>query len=474
MTPLRRFFLFAAVCGLLFPALGCGQKAEVVPPVPLDPDAPLPAETDLHAYAVAVARRTRARIPGSDARTLYLEGKVEERFGFEDRALELYAQAIELDSQLAEAHRSVGFILSQRSGRMDEAIDAYQKSLLSNPTQPGVYTRIGLILTHQGKLPEALRAFEQEIAGGGADAVTYYNLGHAKKLQSDHAAAVSHFRKALELDPSMREAHYNLAGSLRALGRTEEADAAQARFDAIRKEWEDKVDLKTSNEEDLRKFTALAWMDAATAYLGEAQMAAVRPDGARARAQFEAQAAEAAREAIRFDPTIADAQLFLLNYSHASGDPEIREVASAAVEALPEHPQVLFQVGTLYMSLAPKGDPTQPPPLVDEAVDLFERGLRIASDSADLHRELAKALLFRKRQPEWIAKAETHARRALDLTTKPEPLHFDLLAMAYAFTGRVSEATSALRDGVERFPEDPGLKARLAKLEERQRQGVGR
>ncbi|HVR75373.1 MAG TPA: hypothetical protein VMT52_13640, partial [Planctomycetota bacterium] len=74
----RAFSLLAAL--LLGACAGCGPSLED----------PLPPESDLHAYSVAVVERARrlAVIPG--AKPAFYLGRVHERFGSEDRALALY------------------------------------------------------------------------------------------------------------------------------------------------------------------------------------------------------------------------------------------------------------------------------------------------------------------------------------------------------------------------------------------------
>ncbi|MBN1444203.1 MAG: tetratricopeptide repeat protein, partial [Planctomycetes bacterium] len=98
-----------------------------------------------------------------------------------------------------DAYRDIGFILSQRSDRMDEAVEAYRQAIRCDPAQSGIWTRIGLIFIHQSRLEEAVEALRNEIAGGGASENTYCSLGMAYQLQERHEEAVESFSRAPEL-----------------------------------------------------------------------------------------------------------------------------------------------------------------------------------------------------------------------------------------------------------------------------------
>ncbi|MEM7232997.1 MAG: hypothetical protein AAF517_12510, partial [Planctomycetota bacterium] len=92
---MRNFLTLASLAVLLGIAglLGSCEPA----PKPVDPDAPLPPETDLYVYSLAVAQRARARVGQENGLAAYHEGKVHERFGAEDKALKLYEESAKLD-----------------------------------------------------------------------------------------------------------------------------------------------------------------------------------------------------------------------------------------------------------------------------------------------------------------------------------------------------------------------------------------
>ncbi|MCZ6793067.1 MAG: tetratricopeptide repeat protein, partial [Planctomycetota bacterium] len=235
----------------------------------------LPPKKDLYRYALAVAERARGLANPDAYLPLYHVGKVHQQFGMEDVALEYYRRALKLDPDAYEVYRDMGFILSQRQGegRLREAVEAYQQSLLRNEAQKGIFTRIGLVLTHQGSLSRAVAALTHEIRRGTADAFTYYNLGQAYKQQNDNRKAVEHYRKALDMEPGLREAIYGLSQSLKVLGHEEEADQYLDRFQALRDEHQEReLEPRTdkTDRDELVGHAAEAWVRAAEVFAIEA------------------------------------------------------------------------------------------------------------------------------------------------------------------------------------------------------------
>ena len=196
--------LSSSLLALLF--LGCGPST----------DDPLPSRDDLYVYSLAVAEKARLKVPDREARALLNLGLVHERFGFEDRALAEYGKATERDADLGEAYQHIGFIVSQRSNRMTEAIDAYQQTLRCDSEAAGIYTRLGLIFLHQGRLAKALDALGQELRQHTASPDTHYHMGQAYSKQGKTTESIKALREALRLDPDMRSAHYALALELKA------------------------------------------------------------------------------------------------------------------------------------------------------------------------------------------------------------------------------------------------------------------
>lgn len=87
---------------------------------------------------------------------------------------------------------------------------AAARSLSGRPSYVRVQDRLGSEYLKAGNLKEAIRHFQLALEEDPQDAGTYNNLGFAYEQQGD-SRAMSAYQKAVELDPSIAQAHYNLA-----------------------------------------------------------------------------------------------------------------------------------------------------------------------------------------------------------------------------------------------------------------------
>jgi tetratricopeptide (TPR) repeat protein len=91
-------------------------------------------------------------------------------------------------------------------GQLNKAESALAKAVQLEPTNARFRNNLGLVLGHQGRLPEALEQFRQ--AGSEADA--QYNLAFIHASRGDTAAAKQCFRTALVVDPTYDKARQTL------------------------------------------------------------------------------------------------------------------------------------------------------------------------------------------------------------------------------------------------------------------------
>lgn len=81
--------------------------------------------------------------------------------------------------------------------------------------------------------PRAENMYRRALADGKQDAATYYGLGVALLRLGDTASALSSFRKALAIDPTLSECHFQMARALRTLGHNSEAKQQMKIFQAM-------------------------------------------------------------------------------------------------------------------------------------------------------------------------------------------------------------------------------------------------
>jgi tetratricopeptide (TPR) repeat protein len=120
------------------------------------------------------------------------------------------------------AHDNLGNILSQ-DGRLDEAMDQFQKTLAIQPDDLLARNNLGLILCQKGRVDEAIAQFQKGLATQPDSALILNNLGKALLTKGQPREAMIQFRKILEKNPGDLMAHYNLGTAFFQNGQVDEA-----------------------------------------------------------------------------------------------------------------------------------------------------------------------------------------------------------------------------------------------------------
>jgi tetratricopeptide (TPR) repeat protein len=95
-------------------------------------------------------------------------------------------------------------------GRLEEAKLSAQQELEKNPASVDGYNLLGIILTTQKDYASALDAFERALKISPDSARTRNNIGNSYIAQGKSELAQQEFRKVLRVEPSNRDANYNL------------------------------------------------------------------------------------------------------------------------------------------------------------------------------------------------------------------------------------------------------------------------
>jgi len=134
----------------------------------------------------------------------------------------LFERALQVSPDNYMAHFCLGLTLSHE-GRVDEAIGQYQATLRVRPDDARTHGNLALLLTGQGKLDEAL-AHAQEavrIFPGYADARS--NLGVVLDAKGRTEEAILEYQAAVGIDPGNPQVRNNLGSALAKQGRLDEA-----------------------------------------------------------------------------------------------------------------------------------------------------------------------------------------------------------------------------------------------------------
>ena len=114
----------------------------------------------------------------------------------------------------------------QKLGKMEEAIEAYNKALSLKPDYAEAYYNMGTSLAGQGKLAEAIEAYSKALSFKPNFFEAYSNLGLALNEQGKLAEAIEAYNKALSIKPDYAGAHNNLGATFEELGKLEDAEAS--------------------------------------------------------------------------------------------------------------------------------------------------------------------------------------------------------------------------------------------------------
>jgi tetratricopeptide (TPR) repeat protein len=146
------------------------------------------------------------------------QGKLEE-------AIEAYNKAIVLKPDNADAYYNMGATLKEQ-GKLEEAIEAYNKAIAIKPDYVEAYSNMGIALQDQGKPEEAIVAYNKVLSIKPDYVEAYNNMGNALKDQGKPEEAIEAYNKAIALKPDYVEALNNMGNVFRDQGKSEDAIVA--------------------------------------------------------------------------------------------------------------------------------------------------------------------------------------------------------------------------------------------------------
>ena len=140
-------------------------------------------------------------------------------------AQEAAARALQLDNNLAEAHASMGKILTDYSWDWVEAERELQRAVKLRPNYAHTHQWYAMLLAHLGRFPEAIREANLAIELDFFSPVTRTQLGNVLFRSRDYDAAIPVLQKTLELEPNFHSARTYLGMCYLMKGSYEEARA---------------------------------------------------------------------------------------------------------------------------------------------------------------------------------------------------------------------------------------------------------
>jgi len=159
------------------------------------------------------------------------QGKLEE-------AIEAYNKALAIKPDYTVAYNNMGNAL-QDQGNLEEAIEAYNKALAIKPDYAEAHNNMGNAFKQQGKLEEAIEAYNKALAIKSDYAVTYSNIGVTLQRQGKPEEAIEAYKKALAIKPDYADAYNNMGVTLQGQGKLEEAVEAYKKALVIKPDYAD-------------------------------------------------------------------------------------------------------------------------------------------------------------------------------------------------------------------------------------------
>jgi len=160
-----------------------------------------------------------------NAEVYYNMGYIKSLKGDLEEALSCFRRATTINKHHARAHQQMGMIF-QKLGREEEARQSLETAaeihmernqnneaeeifntvLKLRPDTINVYNSLGIIYRRQGRLEEALRAYEKALKVHKDDEYIYFNTARVHLDMGNHLMAQKYLRKALEINPEFTAA----------------------------------------------------------------------------------------------------------------------------------------------------------------------------------------------------------------------------------------------------------------------------
>jgi len=147
----------------------------------------------------------------------------------DSHAVPILQRAIQINSQVLEAHSTAGLIYLRR-GKFADAEKEFRQELKVNPSDLTTDANLAFVLTLEQKNNEALSLLKSILQVQPDSAEAHYTLAKLLATQGELELAFEHAQTAVQLSPQDERKHYQLAQICVKLGRTDEAQRELATY----------------------------------------------------------------------------------------------------------------------------------------------------------------------------------------------------------------------------------------------------
>jgi protein involved in polysaccharide export with SLBB domain/Flp pilus assembly protein TadD len=276
-------------------------------------------------------------------------------------------------------------------GRLEEAVAAFEQTIALDPKNGNAYYSLGNVYLELGRWADASDAYTQAISINKSDVEAYNGLGIALGRQRLYGQSAAAFEKAIDLYPKWAEPHYHLSQIYQTLGRE---TAAQVSYkQAIRR----RPDYVTHPP---RTFTTVpVAADVAAAGFGSERAPAARkaaanssrtpdnrppsratPNGGNTTTPAATRETASATERAKADDAGSDYDLGL-RHSRAGRHEEAVVSFRRAILADRDNPAAYFALGDAYAALG----------RWRESVDAYEQTVRLNPKDGEAYERLGRS-----------------------------------------------------------------------------------
>lgn len=139
------------------------------------------------------------------------------RAGRLEDAVDCYQRILELEPRHVDALGNLGAAL-RRLGQTEEAVRIYRQALEVQPQHPDILNNLGSALQSLGRYAEAAACFEQAVAGRRGAVTFWLNLGCVRLVMRQYEAAVAALQETIRLKPDLVDGLLNLGAAYQGLG----------------------------------------------------------------------------------------------------------------------------------------------------------------------------------------------------------------------------------------------------------------
>lgn len=161
---------------------------------------------------------------GNQPEVLFNLGMVYYKTNQYQQALDLLLKSSELEPLKALNHYGIGLAL-EKLGRIPQAIRAYEQAIAQDSVWIDPYNNLGNIFLKAGELEQAELIYRAAIAANSSHFGSYINLGNILMERRQINEAIETYKKALDLNPSHPDILHNLGVASNA-----NQDSVQAAF----------------------------------------------------------------------------------------------------------------------------------------------------------------------------------------------------------------------------------------------------